>query len=314
MKHIPSYPKIMILGSAYTENALIGEVIIQEKVDGSQFSFGKNEDGELVCRSKGQQQDLYAPDKMFTAGVEYVKSLDLSGFEPDTYFYGEYLQKPKHNVLKYSRIPNNHIVLFDVFNKGMFLSRAPLEVYAKELGLEVVPELYKGELDRTRIADAHGGTSSPASDHLKRIIMTTESFLGGETVEGVVIKNYDQKILLGGMIFPVFTKYVRESFKERHDTEWKIKRPKDSIEDYIKGFCSEARWQKAFQYLRDNSSLEMQARDIPKLIKRVQEDITEEEEANIRETLYNKFIGEIMRHSIKGLPEWWKNKLLDNVK
>jgi hypothetical protein len=313
MKHIPSYPKIMVLGSAYTENALVGDVIIQEKVDGSQFSFGINEDGELVCRSKGQQQDLYAPDKMFQNGVDFVRSLKLSA-DPDTYFYGEYLQKPKHNVLKYSRIPNNHIVLFDIFHKGKFMNRIDLLESAKSLGLEVVPELYKGELDRTRMQDAHGGTSSPAADHLKRIISTTESFLGGETVEGVVIKNYDQKIMLGGTIYPLFTKYVRESFKERHDTEWKIKKPRASLEDYVKGFCSEPRWQKAFQYLRDNGQLEMQARDIPKLIKRVQEDITEEEEANIRETLYNKFIGEIMRNSIKGLPEWWKEKLLENVK
>ena len=53
MKHIPHYTKVLTLGSSYTENALVGDVIIQEKVDGSQFRFGINEDGELLFASKG---------------------------------------------------------------------------------------------------------------------------------------------------------------------------------------------------------------------------------------------------------------------
>lgn len=53
MKTVPSYQKILTLGSNFTENALIGEVIIQEKIDGSLFAFGVNEDGQVVTRSKG---------------------------------------------------------------------------------------------------------------------------------------------------------------------------------------------------------------------------------------------------------------------
>jgi len=39
MKAIPSYGKILTLGSAMSENALVGKVFVQEKIDGSQFGF-----------------------------------------------------------------------------------------------------------------------------------------------------------------------------------------------------------------------------------------------------------------------------------
>lgn len=33
MKSVPGYTKVLTLGSAYTENALVGDVVVQEKVD-----------------------------------------------------------------------------------------------------------------------------------------------------------------------------------------------------------------------------------------------------------------------------------------
>lgn len=113
MKSIPGYTKVLTLGSAYTENALVGEVVVQEKVDGSQFVFGVNEDRELVMRSKGQELylDNFAP--MFEKAVKYVSGLKLS-VEPDTYFYCEFLQKPKHNTLKYAKEPHHNLILFGV--------------------------------------------------------------------------------------------------------------------------------------------------------------------------------------------------------
>ena len=245
MKSIPSYTKILTLGSRYTENALIGEVIIQEKVDGSQFKFGVNEYGELVISSKGQLlhcgQYLVNPYGMFKNGVEYILSIKdkILAFPKDTYFYGEYLQKQKHNVLKYERIPKNYMVLFDVWQNKQWATRNELEIITKAFNIDLIPELYKGIL-KNKIEKGKGYTNP--LDFLKRIIETTNSFLGNELIEGVVIKNYNQTILLGGQVFPLFTKYVRESFKERHDTEWKIKKPKESLADYIKGFKSEARW------------------------------------------------------------------------
>ena len=300
MKGLPHYTKVITLGASYTENALVGEVILQEKVDGSQFRFGIDEDKKLFIGSR--KTIIHHPDEtpMFSKGVKYVLSIEdkLKTFPPDSYFFAEYLQKPKHNTLTYERVPKNNIVLFDAMIAGGWVNRTRLEVIAKKLDIDIIPELYKGEVDVEKIKE----------------LLKTPSYLGNEIVEGIAIKNYKQTILLGGNIYPLFTKYVREEFKERHATEWKIKKPKDCLNNYMQGFKSDARWLKAFQYLRDKGELENSPRDIGKLIKRVQEDIIEEEQENIKKELYKFVINDIKRISIKGLPEWYKEKLLENLK
>lgn len=100
---IPAYGKIHALGHLRIRELLSGLVVVQEKVDGSQFSFAMLEDG-LHCWSKGREIFLDAPDKMFAAGVDYVKSIqDL--LVPGYIYRAEYLRIPKHNALSYSRIP-----------------------------------------------------------------------------------------------------------------------------------------------------------------------------------------------------------------
>ena len=316
MKNIPSYAKVLTLGSTYTENALIGEVIIQEKVDGSMLRMGENEDSELVISSKSQLlhcgKFLVNPYGMFSKGVEYILSIEekVMKFPKDSYFYCEFLQKPKHNVLNYKWVPKNNIVLFDAIIGSKYQNREELQLIANEFDIDLIPELFRGTLKDRAVG---GGYSNPV-DHLKRIIETTPSFLGNELIEGVVIKNYGQTILLGGHVFPLFTKYVRETYKERHEVEWNIKKPKNSLEDYIKGFKNENRWQKAVLHLKEKGLLKNAPQDISALIKEVQEDIEMEEKENIKDFLYNKFRGDILRTSIKGVAEWYKEKLLENLK
>jgi len=306
MKDIPHYTKILTLGSAYTENALIGNLILQEKVDGSQFRFGINEDKELLFASKGcklipieQDDELINIQKMFRPAIKYLLSIKdrFEMFTPDTYFYGEILEKPKHNVLKYERIPKNHIVLFDCIYCGKYAYRELLMSIANRLEIDIIPELYTGECNIDKIKE----------------LLNTPSYLGNELIEGVVIKNYNQTIMLGGQVFPLFTKYVRETFKERHNIEWKVNNPKNSLIEYIKGFCSEARWQKAILHLKEKGLLIQSPKDIGILIKEIQNDILEEETQNIKDYLFDKFKEDILRNSIKGFPEWYKNKLLENL-
>lgn len=302
MKTAPKYTKVLTLGSSHTENALSGERIqIQEKLDGSQFRFGINEDGEIVTGSKGVDFVNGRPvEGMFLEGHNYIMSIEgllKEYFEPDTYFYAEYFKSPKHNTLKYDRIPTNHICLFDVMENGSWVGRKELEAIAKTINVDVVPILHEGTLDKEKILE---------------MAKNTPSYLGGEKAEGVVIKNYDQHINLGGMIFPLFTKYVREGFKERHKVTWAAE--KWTVQKFIDGFKTQARWEKAYQHLRDEGEIEHQPRDIGKLMKYVQKDIVEEEKDSIKDELYKHFIKDIIRRSTSGLPEWYKEKLVkDNV-
>jgi len=57
-----------------------GEVTIEEKVDGSQFSFGLI-DGELQCRSHNQQLVIDEPEKMFAPTQKSKETLLREGFD-----------------------------------------------------------------------------------------------------------------------------------------------------------------------------------------------------------------------------------------
>ena len=159
---IPAYPKIFHLGRPETADIFQGPFIIEEKLDGSQFSFGTDGDGRIHCRSKGALIDREAPPKMFREAVDYVQRVvdDRIGLHgPHYQFFCEYLQRPKHNSLTYNRVPKNNLALFAVrMGHEWVTDRGHLQDWGDELDLEVVPTLFqfKGETDdRGHILVAH---------------------------------------------------------------------------------------------------------------------------------------------------------------
>jgi hypothetical protein len=119
-------------------------VLVEEKVDGSQFSFGRF-GGELRVRSKGRQFDPDAADKLFASAVAHVAQLDLR----DGYTYrGEVLSKPKHNVLAYGRVPAGNVIIKqgDPGDAFYMISTGKVEVWDKEKKLtDRKPGEYFGE-------------------------------------------------------------------------------------------------------------------------------------------------------------------------
>lgn len=79
-----SIPKIYTLGTRFNAAIFDGPVVIQEKVDGSQFSF-KYEDGVLQCRSKGQL--ITGDPGMFKQAVETATRLATEGLLIDGAHY-----------------------------------------------------------------------------------------------------------------------------------------------------------------------------------------------------------------------------------
>ncbi len=288
-----SYPKIYAIGHASVSQLFEDEVVITEKVDGSQFSFGRFR-GELRCKSKGKMQDIDAPDKMFIKAIETVKR--LSPKLRDGYTYrGEYLSKPKHNVLAYDREPDGNIIIFDInIGHESYLSYDDMVSEAFDLGLETVPIVFKGMVH-------------DAEDILKMI--DRSSILGKVNVEGIVVKNYhrfgrDGKVLMG--------KFVSERFKEIHQGEWKKKNPSgiDIVGKLIQRYKSEARWDKAVQHARENGNLADEPKDIGLLLKMISQDIHEECADEIKEVLFKWAWPKMSRSFSAGFPEWYKEKLL----
>lgn len=294
--YVPSYTKILTLGSTGTELALTGEVIVQEKIDGSQFRFMRTEEGGF--RFASHRADVYPETPgMFREAVDYIAGQNVA--PEGVLFCCEYLQRPKHNTLAYGRIPKNHLVLFDamVIESGVWVSREILQYDADWLGIELVPELYRGEITKEGLVP----------------LLETPSVLGNQTVEGIVIKNHGQLIALGGRTFPLFTKLVNQAFKERNNKEWRANSGKSQLDNYMDSFRTEARWQKAIQSLREQGLLLGEPKDIGALMREVAQDLEAEEEATIKDQLYAMYRKDIIRRAQSGLPEWYKAKLLETV-
>lgn len=294
---IHSYSKIYQIGHKVIRNIFDDVVLIEEKVDGSQFSFGVI-DGVLCARSNNKQLMLEAPDNMFKKAVETIKSIEHL-LHPGWTYRGEYLQKPKHNTLAYDRTPYNNIMGFDIMREGQedYLPYDEKRAEFERIGLEVVPIIYQDKVESLEMFNK---------------FLDRTSILGGQKIEGVVVKNYslitgDKKVAMG--------KYVSEAFKEVHNKDWKERNPSrtDIVLQIIDRYKSEARWNKAIQHMRENGTLDESPKDIGGLMQEVSTDITAECGDEIKEILFKHFWKTISRGVVQGLPEWYKQQLAEKA-
>jgi hypothetical protein len=225
-----AYPKVWNLGHPSVADILLDDVIVEEKVDGSQFSFGLDENGVLNIRSKGVVMNIDAPEGMFNKAVATVKELAAEGLLRAGWTYrAEFLQQPKHNALAYDRVPNKHLILFDItVGTETYLDRANKEEEAARIGLEIVPLVFMG-----KITDI---------DFFKSLLKQT-SILGGQQIEGVVVKN---NLRFGKDGKPLFGKFVSPEFREVHKGEWKKANPlsQDIIDQLVAQYRTPARWRR----------------------------------------------------------------------
>lgn len=295
--HLHSYPSIYNIGHRATASLFTGPVYVQEKVDGSQFSFGLDDDGTVITKSKGAIIYLETADKLFKGAVEYVHSIK-DHLTPGYTYRGEVLCRPRHNTLAYDRVPRHNVVIFDV-NTGeeTYMPYEQVLVEAERLDLEVVPLMFTGMVE--------------SAEQLKKFL-DRDSFLGGQKIEGMVVKpvgyalfGIDKKALMG--------KYVSELFKEVHGGEWRKNNPTQNeiVEKVALIYKTPARWHKSVQHLREAGQIEDSPRDIGKLMKEVNMDVLKECEAEIKEELFKQAWPKIARIITAGLPEWYKKELLE---
>jgi hypothetical protein len=299
-----SFSKIFTLGHRAIADIWDYKIEISEKIDGSQFRFFKDADGVIHTFSKGNEIFHPTNDNLFKPGVEYI-NLIQNRIPKSFNIYSETLYRPKHNVIKYDSVPKNHIALFGVYDliNENFLSHKEMTNFANDLEVDVVPLLYEGTLPKDR---RPGWTTEFVKALLER-----DSYLGGHKIEGVVVRSIEKAVNFKGIIFPMaIGKFVSEQFKEKQGRKPK---KKNQWTDYIEQYRTEARWQKAYQHLREAGKIEHEPRDIGNIIKEAQRDITEECKDEIMEYLWKMYGGQLLRHSIKGLPEWYKEKLLTDL-
>lgn len=285
---IHAYPKIYNLGHpAIADLFQARELVIEEKVDGSQISFTVDE-----IRSKSAQVFEGTNDKLFRPAVAMIiERRNL--LHPGWIYRGEALTRQKHNTLRYDRAPG--IVIFDIeIAPNDFLRRGDMEAECERVGLEYVPQFESACVD--------------SADSIRHLLQHT-SFLGGTLIEGVVIKAHRR---FGEDGKPLMGKFVSEAFKETHRAEWKSANPSraDIVTQIIADYTSPARWEKAVQHLRDDGRLESSPRDIGLLLAETQRDVLNECRAEISNRLFDHAWGTIRRGIVRGLPEWYKQRLL----
>jgi hypothetical protein len=298
---IKRWSKIFTLGDRHTQNIFKGPVQITEKIDGSQINFGRTKNG-LEVLSKGAVVDLADPDSNFKPAVSHL--LRIAGLLPLGYtFHGETLSKPKHNTMSYDRVPKGHIALYGVTTDEdkQVSDHETLKVWADNLLIDVVNCFFEGTVDTNNIGNSMAEW------------LETVSQLGKERIEGVVIKNYAQEFIIGGVVFPLTqAKYVSERFKERHKIDWKTtnKGPVERLGELV---ATEGRWHKAVQKLKDGGEWTGTPADIGPAIKSLQIDLIEEDKDYIKEEMWKLFYKEISRAAVKGFPEWYKGKLIEDT-
>lgn len=289
-----SYPEIFNLGHRAIVELFDDNVTIEEKVDGSQFSFGII-DGQIKVRSKGREFEVNACDDMFKKACATV--LELQGLMAHGWTYrAEYLSKPKHNSLAYDRTPNKNLILFDVtIGHEQYLPYEEKMAEAERLGLEIVPLLFRGKVENVEQI---------------RVLLDRVSILGGSKIEGMVIKNYQR---FTHQKKAMFGKYVTEEFKEIHHKEWKKNNPtqQDIILALAEEYKTPARWNKAIQHLKEGGEITDSPKDIGPLMKEVNADVLKECEQEIKDRLFSRAWPHISRNLTRGLPEWYKQKLME---
>ena len=311
MDNIGSYPKIVSILDEKIRDIFGKEVIITEKIDGSQFGWGSVNE-QLYYRSKNVVlSDQENPEGLFGEAIGTIskfdkpEKLDVFRWKRDFVLYAEYLKKPKHNILSYDRIPLNHLVLFGGMRNSIqgnkYLNRSTLEAFAKLLKVDIVPILYQGILKNIEMLDK---------------LLETESYLGGSKIEGLVIECRDYVPERMPWMPFALAKYVSEKFKEKHQTN--LKSEKKDL-DKILELCykSIARYEKGVQHLRENGMLENSVTDIGAIIKEVRKDFIEEEGAEVKQMIAEFYINKHMKRLLKTItceiPDWYKNKLKEEI-
>lgn len=295
-----SYPKVWSLAHREVAELIKEPCIVEEKIDGSQFSFGIRDavqGSPIYFRSKGAVIDEGDPPDIFKAAVREVRRIhEFIGLHPGWTYRGEALKGKGHNSLRYDREPANHVVIWDIDQgEENLLGWDDKYIEAARLGYEISPILYEGIV-----------TLDILTELLKRPPM-----LGGKMIEGVVIKRTRDNTIYGRDGKVLVGKYVSDGFKEVHasNPEYKKTSKKDIVSLIAAQYSTEARWNKVVQHLAEEGMLLNAPQDIPNILKGLQEDIREESLDEIKDTLLKYYWKDISKKLVKNVPRWYIDRL-----
>ncbi len=195
----PRDDKVLSLEEA---NALlVGDVVVEEKLDGANLGFSLSRDGELLAQNRGQY--LSAPHAgqfgRLPAWIALHGDAMRDVLNPDWMLFGEWCAA-RHS-LHYDALPDVFL-LFDVYDRtaGRFWSTDRRNALARTVGLTTVPEIYRG---RTSL------------NQLTQWVTSTSSRYRAGPLEGVVVRRET------GDWCDTRAKLVRPDFTQTITTHWR---------------------------------------------------------------------------------------------
>ena len=262
------YTKIKALGTEETDEIFDGLCVVQEKIDGGNFSFFV-EDNELIVASRNMVMTGKIDYKGWKAIPVVTEAFEkcLKLFNPSYLYIGESLQK---HTISYDSIPG--FVGYDIWNEDTesFLNWKDSKKEFESLGLEFIHVHF----------ERNG--SEITTEELEKCIK--HSLYKEGDAEGIVIKNYSK---LNKYSNPLFAKIVTDDFKEKNRAVFKgtNQPPKEDNSTILiaSTYSTEARIEKTIHKLVDEGhKLDMSM--IPVLFNTVAEDIFEENAVEIYHT------------------------------
>lgn len=287
--------------SRYLSNLLIGPVDISEKIDGSQFSFCKDEDGVIRFKSREQlidTSDLDRMNKMFSGAILNILA-HADAVRPGWVYRGEAMQAKRHNKLTYERVPKGNLVLFDInIPGGEMVPGCDLASVAEVLGCEAT-KLFACQviLDHNSLLEQFEKAKAEGS------------MLGG-AIEGIVVKNYsfkDHKTHRGALAGKLVTAEFKESMgkvgKEPKALSYEL--PPSILE----AIPRVAVWDKAVQHLKESEQLKGEMSDMPLLMKEINLDFKSTNQDALKDALYEFYEKQVLKYMTAGLAGWYKERL-----
>jgi ATP-dependent RNA circularization protein (DNA/RNA ligase family) len=180
---------------------LVGEVVVEEKLDGANVGLSLAPDGRLRAQNRGQY--LAEPHAGQFARlpawlIQHGEGLHAV-LKPNLILFGEWCAA-RHS-LDYAALPD-WFLLFDVYDRSAerFWGSARRNVLASSAGLVMVPQVL------------HGKTTVTA---LKQLVATKQSHYREGPLEGVVIRRESADWC------DARAKLVRPDFTQAIDTHWR---------------------------------------------------------------------------------------------
>lgn len=293
------YTDICNYGAKDVEDILIGNdpMFIQEKIDGSNVQITKWE-GKMFLGTHNTPLNLEHPTKMFIPFVEWALKKEAQGFLSDmdngTILYGE-MATNQGKIMYKNPSPFN---LFDIAN----ITKENNTEYFGDIRNH--PVTIKNDIPFINYLAIIEGKKD--LDEIRKLLAGVSAY-GSDEIEGIVMKIYTRRNMYNR---PLFAKIVNEKFREKENKK-KIKDNNDDIFNEIgERMVTEARLDKVIMALKEQDIYLQDLKDIPNILKGLNQDVLKECKKEIEEEIWNICWKKIARAvSSKGV-RLFKEKLM----